>query len=252
MFWNSLGSKSTCAQREDGGIIYSSKPLACSISATEAPNSPHVHIWFGSACNGHHAPWWLFSHDCDDELFQVLENGGSLQTVYARFPLLCTPSRTLQLPVEACSFVILQSKNDDCIASHEHIWLEYEPPPQLRFPQAEVHVVDDTFNSKGENVTDGQASIGYALAEAPALRAMFLSCSRVIWCYMPCEIMMSVPVRLWVSCTKPSLTSGRKRGGLLSFRCLLAETGTGMRFLGKGLLVVDEDSQLQPFIFSYA
>ena len=47
--------------------------------------------------------------------------GGSLQTVYARFPLLCTPSRTLQLPVEACSFVILQSKNDDYIASHEHI-----------------------------------------------------------------------------------------------------------------------------------
>ncbi|CAL1133763.1 unnamed protein product, partial [Cladocopium goreaui] len=101
--------------REDGGIIYSSKPLACS----------------------------------------ARERGEFADGVYARFPLLCTPSRTLQLPVEA-----------------------------------EVHVVDDTFNSKGENVTDGQASIGYALAE---------------------------------------------------FRCLLAETGTGMRVLGKGLLVVDED-----------
>ena len=39
----------------------------------------------------------------------LLENAGSLQTAYARFPLLCTSSRTLQLPVEACSFVTLQS-----------------------------------------------------------------------------------------------------------------------------------------------
>ena len=30
-------------------------------------------------------------------------------------------------------------------------------------------------------------------------------------------------------------------------RCLLTETGTGMRVLGKGLLLVDEASQLQPF-----
>ena len=34
---------------------------------------------------------------------------------------------------------------------------------------------------------------------------------------------------------------------MCQFRCLLAETGTGMRVLGKGLLVVEEASQLQPF-----
>ena len=69
------------------------------------------------------------------------------------------------------------------IASHEHIWLEHEPP-HLRFPQAEAHVIDDTFNSKGGNVTDGQASIGYALAEAPVLRVIFLSFHRSV-CKMP-------------------------------------------------------------------
>ena len=31
--------------------------------------------------------------------------------------------------------------------------------------------------------------------------------------YVPFEMLMSVPVRLWASCTKRSLTSSRKRGG---------------------------------------
>ena len=40
--------------------------------------------------------------------------------------------------------------------------------------------------------------------------------------------------------------TGRVCYPVCQFRCLLAETGTGMRVLGKGLLVVNEDSQLQP------
>ena len=40
------------------------------------------------------------------KLCQVLENAESLQTAYARFRLLCTPSATYQLPMEACNFVM--------------------------------------------------------------------------------------------------------------------------------------------------
>ena len=40
---------------------------------------------------------------------------------------------------------------------------------------------------------------------------------------------------------------GRVCYPLCQFRCLLAETGTGMHVLGKGLLVVDEASQIQLF-----
>jgi hypothetical protein len=57
---------------------------------------------------------------------------------------------------------------------------------------------------------------------------------------------MSIPVRLWVCSTKPSSTGSPRWGGS-AIPCLLAETGTGMRVLGKGLLLVDEASQLQPF-----
>ena len=58
------------------------------------------------------------------------------------------------------------------------------------------------------------------------------------------------------SCSKqPSSTDSPKRGGsarvcypVCQFRCLLAETGSGMHVLGKGLLVIDEAGQIQMLI----
>ena len=44
----------------------------------------------------------------------------------------------------------------------------------LFFLQAIVQVVDDLFNEKGESTTDGQATIGYKLAEARCIHSIFV------------------------------------------------------------------------------
>ena len=84
--------------REDGSTVYSSLPLACSISAREAwylrlPHTCSVLLAY--------LPDYNLLHFMFDTRAQVLANVGSLQAAYARFPLLCTPSETKVLPPEA-------------------------------------------------------------------------------------------------------------------------------------------------------
>ena len=145
--------------REDGSVTYSSCPLTCSISATEAPSfSWHDTVdgfcmqWPPYNYIDYNPSWWqlYFSRDRDNS----------------------------------------------------HAW---------RLCRS------SGLNSKGENITDGQASIGYALAEVPGLHAIFLSQHARVkrWlCSIPnaCRV-MSAPVRLWACCKQRSSTASPQRGG---------------------------------------
>ena len=100
--------------------------------------------------------------------------------------------------------------------------------------------VEDIINSENEDTTDGQATIGYLLAQArDCLHLFYIHSSNAVHLAQPSALMQALDLQRGAA-VDADAKKGRVCYPVMQFRGLLRETATGQHVLGKGLLIVGE------------